>query len=118
LSFDIAEKLRLKSELLICGTWAEPDEPELLDELPLLPQAATTRAAQAAADVTTSLLVTLPLKSSNETTSFVGHCYARTNGLRAWSASGIAAAMPVTLDRRLPAINVVVNITPQALKKS
>jgi hypothetical protein len=83
LSFDIAEKLRLKSEPLICGTWVEPDEPELLDELPLLPQAATTMAAHTATDVTTSLRVTLLLKNSNETTSFVGHCYARTNGLRA-----------------------------------
>jgi hypothetical protein len=94
LSFDIAEKLRLKSEALTCGTAVEPDEPELLDELPLLPQAATTMAAHTAADVTTSLRVTLLLKNSNETTSFVGHCYARTNGLMAWFAPGVAAATP------------------------
>ena len=32
--------------------------------------------------------------------------------------TGFAPATPVTLDRRLPAINVVVNIPVRALKKS
>ena len=69
---DIAEKLRLKSEVLSCGIFDELDELELLELLPLLPQAATTRAAHAATDVRASLLVTLLLIKSNETTSFVG----------------------------------------------
>jgi len=65
----MAEKLRSNDDALICGTLGEPpDEPlGALDEL--LPQAAATRAAQAATAVRAILL---RCRKSNETTSFVG----------------------------------------------
>jgi len=117
LIFDIAEKLRSNELALSCGIAAEPDEPELLDEL-LLPQAATTRAAHAATDVRTSLLVTLLLIKSNETTSFVGLLVRTHKWPQGLIRLRAAAATPVTVNRRLPAINVGVNITALALKNS
>jgi len=59
---DVAETDGTEAELL------ELLELELLDELPLLPQAAMTRAALPAAAVNATLLVT----EYNETTSLVG----------------------------------------------
>jgi len=66
----IAAKLRLNDDALICGTLDEPEPLGALVVL-LLPQAAATRAAQAATAV---MAILLPLTKCNETTSFVGLC--------------------------------------------
>ena len=65
----IASKVRLNDAALICGTADEPELLGALDVLLLLPQAAATRAADAAMAVRAILL---RLIKSNETTSFVG----------------------------------------------
>jgi len=68
LSVAIAEKLLLSWETDTCGTEPELLELELeLEELPLLPQAASIRAALPATAVSPTLLVT----EDNETTSLV-----------------------------------------------
>jgi hypothetical protein len=110
----MAEKLRLNDAALICGTLDEPVELPLgaLDEL-LLPQAAATRAAQAATAVRAILL---RLRKSNETTSFVG-LDLRTQkwGVTALVRLGRQGGR-CQVNRRLREMNVAINITPSTLK--
>jgi hypothetical protein len=60
LSAAIAEKLFVNEPTLSCGTDPDPPEPpeDLLAGLPLLPQAATARAAAATTAVSPALFVT------------------------------------------------------------
>jgi hypothetical protein len=108
----IAAKLRPNDEALICGTLDEPVEPEGL-VVPLLLQAAATRAAQAATAVRAILL---RLIKYNETTSFVGLCVRAQMGrhgpdpLLRWQGARCQ------VNRRLREMNVAINIAPSALK--
>ncbi|HEY3977438.1 MAG TPA: hypothetical protein VGM79_09215 [Streptosporangiaceae bacterium] len=71
----MAEKLLLSELTLSCGTFVAPELellPPLLEDVPLLPQAASTSAALAATAAAAAVFVT----EIKETTSLIGGTYA------------------------------------------
>ena len=82
---------------------------------PLLPQAAATRAAQAATAVRAIFLL---LRKSNETTSFVGLTCVHKWDVTALVRFGRRPGGRCQVNRRLREMNMAINIPPSALKYS